>query len=131
MSTPVEAMERLGEIVDELDTRSKELADVERRLEPTEIAYQAFVDNFEIGLWRKHEDSEYSVKLPPEPMRLKLAHAAMDPELLGRYVGLVNSRKRLEKRLSALKAAVDAQRSILSALKVEAEASGSAMRRAA
>ena len=57
-------------------------------------------------------------------MRLKLAHKAMDPGVLGRYIGLLNSRKRLEKRIGALKSAVDAQRSILSALKSELEAGG-------
>ena len=38
--------------------------------------------------------------------------------------GFSNSRKRLEKRIGALKTAVDAQRSILSALKSELEAGG-------
>lgn len=131
MSTPAEVMAKLDQLASELDTRSSELADVERRLEPTELAYQAFVDDFEVGLWTKYEDSEYKTKLPPEPMRLKLAHKAIDPDLLGRYIGLVNSRKRLEKRIGALKSAVDAQRSILSALKAEVEAGGGTMRRAA
>jgi hypothetical protein len=131
VTTPLEAMDKLDALAGELDTRSRELADVERKLEPTELAYQAFVDEFEVGLWTKYEDSEYKTKLPSEAMRLKLAHKAMDPGLLGRYVGLMNSRKRLEKRISALKSAVDAQRSVLSALKIEMEASGSGLRRAA
>lgn len=122
MSTPHEVMDRLDQLASELDLRSSELADVERRLEPAEIAYQTFVDDFEVGLWTKYEDSEGKVKLPPEPMRLKLAHKAIDSSLLGRYQGLIHSRKRLEKRIGALKTQVDAQRSILSALKVEAEA---------
>lgn len=131
MATPVEAMDKLDQQAMELDHRSWQLADTERKLEPIEVEYQRFIDDYEIGLWTKYEDSEYKIKLPSEAMRLKLAHKAMDPDLLGKYVGYVNSRKRLEKRISALKAAVDAQRSILSALKVEMEASGSGMRRAA
>lgn len=131
MSTPVEAMDKLDQLASELDLRSRELAGVERALEPAEVSYQSFVDDFEVGLWKEYEDSEYKTKLPPEPMRLKLAHKAMDPAVLGRYVGLVNSRKRLEKRIGALKTAVDAQRSILSALKSELEAGGGTMRRAA
>lgn len=123
MSTPTEAMDRLEQLAEELDQRSLELADVERRLEPTELAYQAFVDEFEVGLWTKHEDSEGKTKLPSEAMRLKLAHKEMDPSLLGRYAGLLHSRKRLEKRIAALKVQVDAQRSILSALKTEMQAS--------
>lgn len=122
MSTPAEAMDRLSLLADELDQRSRELADVERRLEPIEIAYQGFVDEHEVGRWVKHEDSDGKVKLPSEAMRLKLAHKDMDPALLGRYVGLVHSRRRLEKRIAALKVQVDAQRSILSALKAELEA---------
>jgi hypothetical protein len=122
VTTPLEAMDKLSMLADELDQRSRELADTERRLEPVEISYQAAVDEFEVGLWTQYEDSEFKTKLPSEAMRLKLAHKQMDPALLGRYVGLVNSRKRLEKRIGALKAAVDAQRSILSALKYEMEA---------
>lgn len=121
MATAQEALERLDEIVRELDQRSKELHGVEVSLEPVEIAYQAFVDDFEIGLWTRHEDD--GAKLPAEKLRVKLAHKQMDPALLGRYVGLVNSRKRLEKRIGALKTQADAQRSILSALKTEVEAS--------
>lgn len=131
MTTPLEAMNKLDDLATELANRSSELADVERKLEPIEIAYQASVDDFEIGLWKTYEDSGYKAKLPSEAMRLKLAHKSMDPALLGRYVGLVHSRKRLEKRIRALGITVDAQRSILSALKVEMEASGSGMRRAA
>lgn len=122
MSDAIEARGRLRDLADELDTRSRQLGDVERELEPVERKYQGFVDDFEVGLWTKYEDSEGKTKLPPEPMRLKLAHKAMDPELLGRYVGLVNARKRLEKRIGALGKTVEAQRSILSALKAELEA---------
>lgn len=120
MSTPAEVMERLAQLAEELDQRSLELGDVERRLEPAEMAVQAFVDDFEVGLWTKHENE--GTKLPSEALRLKLANKAMDPALLGRHQGLLHSRKRLEKRIAALKSQVDAQRSILSALKLEMEA---------
>lgn len=116
------AMGLLDSKARELDELSKALAYVERRLEPAERDYQEFVENFEVALWRRYEDSDGRTKLPSESLRLKLAHREMSPELLGRYVGLLNSRKRLEKRISALKATVDAQRSILSALKTEMEA---------
>lgn len=117
--TPAEVMERLAQLAEELDQRSLELGDVERRLEPAELAYQVFVDEFEVGLWTKHENA--GSKLPSESLRLKLAHKEIDPALLGRYQGLLHSRKRLEKRINALKSQVDAQRSILSALKLEME----------
>lgn len=120
MADVAESIAKLSDLADQLDNASRLLAKVERDLEPIEDEYQAFVDNFEIGLWKKHEDE--GAKLPPAGLRLSLAHRAMDPALLGQYVGLMNARKRGDKRVSALKAAADAQRSILSALKVEMEA---------
>ena len=72
-------------------------------------------------MWRRHEDDD--AKLPAEKLRIKMAHKEMDPALYGRYVGLLNSRRRLEKRIAALKSLADAQRSILSALKLEMEVS--------
>ena len=118
--TPGQVMETLAQLAEELDQRSLELGDVERKLEVAELTYQGFVDDFEVGLWTKYEDA--GSKLPPEAMRLKLAHKAIDPTVLGRYQGLLHSRKRLEKRIGSLKCQVDAQRSILSALKLEQEA---------
>lgn len=123
MTSAAECMMVLDEHARELDMRSKELARVERDLEPVEEEYRRFVDDFEIGLWQRSQDEE-GFKLPSEALRLKLAHKAIDPALYGRYVGLVKSRKRLEQRIRDLKTAVDAQRSILSALKLEMEATG-------
>lgn len=88
---------------------------MERDLEPVEIEYEQFVADFEIGLWKRHEDE--GAKFPSQSMRIKLAHKAMDPALLGRYVGLVNARKRGIERIRSVKAAAEAQRSVLSALK--------------
>lgn len=120
MSTPAESMQRLAAKARELGELSDALAGVNRKLEPVERDYTAFVDDFEIGLWKKHEDED--AKFPSAAMRLKLAHKAMDPELLGRYVGLTKSRERLVKRISDIRVEVDAERSILSALKTELEA---------
>jgi hypothetical protein len=120
MSDVAACIERLRECADELDTLSRQLHKTERDLEPVEREYQQFVDDYAVGLWKKHQDE--GVKLPPEALRLKLAEREMDPALLGRYVGLVMGRKRAEKRIRDLRSAVDAQRSILSALKTEMEA---------
>jgi hypothetical protein len=130
-ASPLTAMTALDELRQELDWLSKKATEVERELEPVENTYQAYVDEFEIGLWTAYEDSEYKVKFPSEAMRLKLARKHMDPALLGRREGLLQARKRLEKRLDAVKRSIDAQRSILSALRSEAEATGSGFRRAA
>lgn len=120
MTTVAEAMDELTRLARELGQRSAQLANVNRELEPVEIEYTKFIDDYEIGLWEKHQDED--AKFPSAAMRLKLAHRSMDPELLGRYVGLTKSRERLVKRISDLRVEVDAERSILSALKTEMEA---------
>lgn len=120
MTDVADAISALREYASELDKASRALTQIARDLEPIEDKYREFVDNFEIGLWTKHEAQ--GSKLPSAAMRLKLAHRAMSPELLGEYVGLTAARDRGRKRISDLKASVEAQRSILSALKVEVEA---------
>jgi hypothetical protein len=120
VSTPAEAMAQLEKYASELHGLSRKLAEVEQEFAPVEKEYTDFVDEFETGLWFKHVSED--AKLPSEAMRTRLAHRAMKPELLGRYVGLTNQRGRLRKRISDVKVSVEAQRSILSALKVEMEA---------
>lgn len=120
MSDVAECIAKLRECADELDGLSRDLHTTEINFETVEREYRTFVDDFEVGLWKQHQDE--GKKLPSEALRVKLAEREMDPALLGRYVGLVMARKRAEKRIQALRATVDAQRSILSALKVEAEA---------
>lgn len=121
MTSAAECMSTLDEQAKELDQRSKQLHTIECQLEPVAERYQKFVDDFEVGLWQRSQDED-DFRLPSEALRLKLAHRAMDPALLGEYVGLNKTRKRLEQRIRDLKAVVDAQRSILSALKLEQEA---------
>jgi hypothetical protein len=118
--TPGEAMVALDGIARELDDLSGSLAGVERQLEPVESEYERFMASHEIGLWQAHID--HDAKLPPAGLRERLAHRDMPSELYGRHTALNASRKRMEKRIGVLKAASDAQRSILSALKVELEA---------
>lgn len=121
MATARECMEKLEDLAKDLDERSEQLHTVERALEPIEEQYRQHVDSYEIALWQRSQDEE-GFKLPSESMRLKLAHRDIDQALYGRYVGLVKARKRLEQRLRDIKAEVEAWRSILSALKVEMEA---------
>jgi hypothetical protein len=121
VSDVIDARTALNRLAVELGDMSSKLAQVCRDLEPVERDYSAFVDEFEVGLLLRSESDE-GYKLPSAALRLKLAHRKMDPDLLGRYMGLVNSRSRLQQRLRDLKAEIEAQRSILSALKVEMEA---------
>jgi hypothetical protein len=113
MSTPAEAMATLDGYATELRGLSRKLAEVEQAFAPVAKQYEDFIDKFETGLWFKHESQ--GAKLPPKDMRTRLAHQEMSPELLGSYVGLVNQRERLRKRISDVKVSVEAQRSILSA----------------
>jgi hypothetical protein len=121
MSDVLTARTRLSELANDLGDLSGMLARVSRDLEPVEEQYRAFVDDFEVGLLLRSEDED-GYKLPSESLRIKLAHRKMDPALLGRYMGLTKSRERLQQRIRDLKAEIEAQRSILSALKVEMEA---------
>lgn len=130
MTDVVTTRRRLGEQANELDLLSALLGTVEDALAESEEEYRKFVDDFEIGLYFRSENED-DFRLPSEAMRLKLAHQAMPPEQLGRYMGLVAQRKKHERRIRDLKASVDANRSILSALKSELEAGSSGIGRAA
>lgn len=123
MSTidPLTVLVDLQDHAKELDYLSKQLSKVERELEPVEQEHEAFRTAFEAGLWEQHVEA--GAKFPAEGLRLRMAHQAMPAELLGRYVELMGSRRRLMQRIGTLKAVCDAKRSILSALKVELEAS--------
>ena len=130
VADPMVVMRDLNHMAQQLAHLADLSAKVERDLDATEREYQQSVDDYEIGLWQRSEDEE-GFKLPSEALRLKLAHRNMDPALLGRYMGLKASRERLDKRLRNLRSQIEAQRSLLSALKTEAEAGGGSLRRAA
>src|SRR5438477_12148406 len=118
MSDPASVILKLDSFAVELDQLSRDLADVERKLEPAESEYEAYLDSFYVGLYEKED------KLPGEDMRLRLARHSMPAELLGRYTALLHSRKRLERRIAALGKQISAQQSILSALRSELESVG-------
>lgn len=114
--TPQGVMADLDMMSRELNNLAAGMAYVARELEPVEDAYTKHIDEFEVGLYeRSINDADF--KLPAEAMRLKLAQRAVDPALYGRYHALVKSRDRMVKRISALKVSIEAQRSLLSALK--------------
>ncbi len=104
----------------ELDECSKKLAAVETELNPLNFIYEEAMDDYEAACWENHEDR--GEKLPPEKMREILARRSIKPEIRSQRAVLLSKRKRLEKRIRTLSDLVDAQRSILSALKSEMEA---------
>lgn len=142
MTTPIEALGRLETTAGELDALSKALTAVSRELDGVDVngnplpepgveqRYQDFVDAYEVGLYEQCQADD-GPKWPGEAMREKLARKDMAPELLGRRDGLVRKRERLKRRIGDVKVIIEAERSILSALKMEAEASGGGLRRAA
>ena len=129
-ATPQEAMENLDRLRWELGNVANALAQIERELEPVEKEFSKFVDDYELGLYARSVEQD-GYKLPARDLREKLAVRAAPPELYGRRTALVNARERASKRIGTLKVEVEAQRSILSALKEESQASGSGFRRAA
>lgn len=125
---PASVMAKLDGYAGELDKRSKELADSERKLEPLETFFEEFLDDFETSCWEAHVKEDE--KLPSEAMRLRLARKAMPSEVLTEHASCLARRKRLQRRIKDLEGCIDAQRSLLSALKQEAEASGNTLRAA-
>lgn len=112
------AIRKLEDYAQELDTRSGELAETQRVLDTLAPKYTDFIEVYEATLYDKGD------KLPSEKIRLALAHRAMPRELLEGYRVQVAKRDRLKRRISDLKASVEAQRSVLSAEKVAIEAGG-------
>ncbi len=111
---------KLDSYAAELDSCSRKLAEIEDKLEPLNHVFEEAMDDFEAQLWENHE--EFETKLPPEKMREVLARRSIDREIREQRAVLLSRRKRLEKRIRTLSDLVDAQRSILSALKAEMEA---------
>lgn len=121
MSDVVTVRGKLAGQGSELERLSRALSDVSDRFDPVAEKYRQFVDHHELGLLSRSETDD-GYRLPSEALRLKLAHAAMNPEALGLYMGLKAKRDSLQREIRDLKAAVEVNRSILSALKVEMEA---------
>jgi septal ring factor EnvC (AmiA/AmiB activator) len=113
-----EAIRKLEDAGFAISERAKALGDTQRTLEPVETAYNDFIEAHTLGLYDSGE------KLPSESIRLALAHRAMEPELLSRYRTLTAKRERLKKEISDLRAAAEAQRSVLSAEKTIVEGGG-------
>lgn len=119
--TPADCIARLTYISDELGTMSLGLLQVEQKLQPLEQAYDEELADFEAGMFEAWEKGEG--KWPGEETRERFYRRTMPADRRQELLRLRAARKRAEKRIASLKAAADAQRSVLSALKVEMEAS--------
>jgi predicted nucleic acid-binding Zn-ribbon protein len=116
------AIAKLEEYASELDKRSSELSDTQRELDEKEPQYEDFIRDFEVDLYELALKDQ--TRLPSADLRKQLALKAMPSGFRSEYEALVRKRERLRKRIADLKAAVDAQRSVLSAEKVAMEAGG-------
>lgn len=117
MTTPSDILERLDGHASDLGTLSDDLNEVQEQLRPLQEQVDAHLRAHEVGLWQKHVNN--GDKFPPEKVRERLAIQDLDPVLYGRHTALLSKRKQLQQRISDLKAEIDAERSILSALKEE------------
>lgn len=122
-------MERLDAFAVELDELSKGLIVTERRLEPVEAQYTEWLEDYEIHLVEQAQEA--GEKPPAEKLRETMARRSVPKEIASEYLSLVSKRRRMEKRISAIKTGIEAQRSLLSAYKMEAEGSGASLRSAA
>lgn len=111
---------KLTELATELDTLSKKLGSLLAQLEPVQAEYDHWMAGVETRLWKRHLDT--GEKLPSEKLRTQIAVLEMPRELSERHAQLSAESRRTKERISALKQLVDAHRSILSALKLEMEA---------
>lgn len=121
---PADVMARLDGLALELDARSKELAAVERDLEPLREWHEHVLDASAVRLWAEYRGGDLRA-FPSEAVRRALAEQELDAggrESLARLTVLDARRKRLIRRLDDLGRAASATQSILSALRAELEA---------
>jgi hypothetical protein len=123
MSDVIDASRTLLQTARELDELSKRLLKDELELEQLEIDVAEHVENYHAACWQEHVDSGGDIKLPSEAIRTALAHRSFDRDRYRRYLALRAGRTRRKQRIGDLKEIVAAQRSIVSALKTELEAS--------
>ena len=114
------AMTRLSKIASEMGSLSQALHEVEKRMEDIDARYEDHVSDFEVGMFDRYDAGEG--KWPSEETRERLARRTMDADLKREHDRLHAARARAEKRIRHLTKEADAQRSVLSALKVEMEA---------
>jgi septal ring factor EnvC (AmiA/AmiB activator) len=120
MSDVPSVMRKLEDNARQLDGLSRQLSAVGEEFARVAEGYREFVDDYEVGLYFKSESE--GTKLPSEAMRLKLAHKAMNPEALGRYMALKARKESLAREIRDLKAEVEINRTIMSTLRIEMEA---------
>lgn len=113
---PVQVIQTLNRLSGGLEQLGVELANIETELEPVQKAHDTFVEDFKAGLWEQHLAGELK-RMPAEDVRLALAYKQMPTTLRGKFAGLKQRRERCLNAISRTRAQIEANRSILSALK--------------
>lgn len=121
VADPITARDRLDTYRAELDHLSRHLTTLTRDFEPIQLAVRKHCDTHELGLYQRSIDED-AFKLPAEKLREKLAMRDLDAALYGAFVAHEAAIERTKRRIGDLKVLVEAQRSVLSALKMEMEA---------
>ena len=122
MSDVKDSARTLMACAEELNGLSGGLLTVEKELAQIEIDMTVWVEDQQAAMWERAQ-TEDDYKLPPEAIRLAIAHRTFDPEKYQRYLTLRAARNRAKQRIGDLREVVAAHRSIVSAAKTELEAS--------
>lgn len=117
-----EAGRALHACAEELNGLSNGLMTVEKTLAEIEIEMTVWVEDQQAAMWERAQ-TEDDYKLPPEAIRLAIAHRTFDPEKYQRYLTLRAARNRAKQRITDLREVVAAHRSIVAAARTELDAS--------
>jgi hypothetical protein len=118
----MQSAQTLMRCAEELNGLSTGLLRVEQTLASLELELTVWVEDQQAAMWeRAQTDEDY--KLPPEAVRLAIAHRTFDQDKYHRFLTLKAARSRAKQRISDLREIVAAHRSIVSAAKTELEAS--------
>lgn len=116
------AMRELNRIARELDQRSRSLWNTELELAQLHEAYDEEFAEYEAEWYRLYEAGEKKWPADATRHRIFREERMKDSEAVRRMLFLERKSKRLKDRIHHLATEADGQRSVLSALKVEMEA---------
>ena len=116
----IESAEALMDAARELDDLSKKLLGTESELAVVETKLRDWEELTQASMWDSHAND--GDKLPPEAIRLAIAHRSFDRDEYRKYLVLKARRNRDKQRIADLREIVAAHRSIVSAAKTELEA---------
>jgi hypothetical protein len=121
MSDVKDSARTLMACAEELNGLSSGMLTVEKELAQIEVEMTVWVEDQQVAMWDRAQNED-GYKLPPEAVRLAIAHRTFEAEKYQRYLTLRAARNRAKQRITDLREIVAAHRSIVSAAKTELEA---------